>query len=122
MCFTTLRLTILFQHVFYEVTGTAAAIASSSAISKFGNNYSFFLTPAFFTIAGIIWFFVSIPRGGANTAGLAIEDLEKEPDRGNYAIQLIWGFINFGKSVWVGFLIIFGSRKFVCKWSVFVSV
>jgi hypothetical protein len=29
-----------------EVAGTAGAFASSSAISRFGNNYSFFLTPS----------------------------------------------------------------------------
>jgi len=102
-------------HVFYEITGTAAAIASSSAIAQFGNNYSFILSPVFFTIAGIIWFFVSIPQERSNIAGLAVEDLEKEKDidRGNYLIQLLWGFMNFGKSVWVGFLIIFSSRRFV---------
>ena len=33
------------QHIFYEITGTAGAFASSSAISRFGNNYSFFMTP-----------------------------------------------------------------------------
>jgi len=33
------------QHIFYEITGTAGAFSSSSAISRFGNNYSFFLTP-----------------------------------------------------------------------------
>jgi len=34
------------KHIFYEVAGTAGAFASSSAISRFGNNYSFFLTPS----------------------------------------------------------------------------
>ena len=37
-------------HIFYEVAGTAGAFASSSAISRFGNNYSFFLTPGAFPI------------------------------------------------------------------------
>jgi len=100
-------------HVFYEITGTAAAIASSSAITEFGNNYSFFITPVCFTLAGITWSFVSIPRDKANIAGLAVEDLEKKVDRGNYLVQLFWGFVNFGKSVWVGFLIIFSSRRFI---------
>ena len=36
------------KHIFYEVAGTAGAFASSSAISRFGNNYSFFLTPSTF--------------------------------------------------------------------------
>jgi len=36
------------KHIFYEIAGTAGAFASSSAISRFGNNYSFFLTPSAF--------------------------------------------------------------------------
>jgi len=101
-------------HVFYEVAGTAGAFASSSAISKFGNNYSFFLTPIFFTIAGIIWFFISLPHNtGGGIAGVGLEDVEKDVKRGNYLVQLFQGFVNFGKSVWVGFLIIFGHRKFI---------
>jgi len=101
-------------HVFYEVAGTAGAFASSSAISEFGNNYSFFLTPIFFTIAGIIWTFISLPHNkGDGIAGVGLEDVEKEPKRGNYLVQLLYGFVNFGRSVWVGFLIIFGNRKFI---------
>jgi len=99
-------------HVFYEVAGTAGAFASSAAISEFGNNYSFFLTPIFFTIAGGIWFFISLPHG-TGVAGVGLDEVEKEPKRVNYAVQLFYGFINFGKSVWVGFLIIFGNRKFI---------
>lgn len=103
-------------HVFYEIVGTSAAIASSAAITKFGNNYSFFLTPVFFVFAGITWFFVSIPRSSANAAGLAADGLEKVEGHGhggNYLVQLFWGFVDFGKSVWVGFNIIFSSRKFI---------
>jgi hypothetical protein len=101
-------------HVFYEITGTIGAFASSSAISKFGNNYSFFLTPVFFTIAGIFWFFISLPRNNGNgIAGVGLEDVEKNTKRGNYLVQLFHGFVSFGKSIWIGFLIIFSSRKFV---------
>jgi hypothetical protein len=39
-----------------EVAGTAGAFASSSAISRFGNNYSFFMTPVFFAFAGVCIF------------------------------------------------------------------
>ena len=101
--------------MFYEVSGTAAAFASSSAISKWGNNYSFFLTPVFFTIAGIIWFFISLPHNGNSGAGVGLEEMEADFRRENYLVQLFYGFVGFGKSVWVGFLIIFGSRKFICK-------
>lgn len=36
-----------------ELAGTAGAFASSSAISRFGNNYSFFLTPIFFVASAV---------------------------------------------------------------------
>ena len=35
----------IVAHIAVEVAGTAGAIASSAAISRFGNNYSFLLTP-----------------------------------------------------------------------------
>lgn len=43
------------MHVLYEVAGTSGAFASSSAISRFGNNYSFFLSPVFFCLGGLLW-------------------------------------------------------------------
>jgi hypothetical protein len=36
-----------------EIAGTAGAFASASAIGRWGNNYSFFLTPIFFAFAGV---------------------------------------------------------------------
>jgi hypothetical protein len=36
------------------------AFASTALILRFGNNYSFFLTPVLFVLAGILWQFVSI--------------------------------------------------------------
>ena len=33
------------KHILYGVAGTAGAFASSATIKRFGNNYSFFLTP-----------------------------------------------------------------------------
>jgi hypothetical protein len=45
-------------HILYEVAGTSGAFASSAAITRFGNNYSFMLSPIFFAIAGVIWFFI----------------------------------------------------------------
>jgi hypothetical protein len=36
-----------------EIAGTSGAFASASAIGRWGNNYSFFLTPIFFAFAGV---------------------------------------------------------------------
>lgn len=101
------------QHVFYEVAGTAGAFASSSAISAFGNNYSFFLTPVFFTFAGLTWYFISLQHHSSAGAAVGLQDVE-DTKPGGYVTQLANGFASFGKSVWVGFLIIFGGRKFIC--------
>jgi hypothetical protein len=100
-------------HVFYEVAGTAGAFASSSAISEFGNNYSFFLTPVFFTFAGLTWYFISLQERGIG-AGVGLEDID-DIKPGGYMTQLVSGFVNFARSIWVGAHIIFGGRKFMCE-------
>lgn len=39
-------------HIFYEIAGTAGAFCTALAlIPRFGNNYSFIITPIFFTCA-----------------------------------------------------------------------
>lgn len=90
-------------HIFYEVAGTGGAIATTYLVLQFGNNYSFFVTPVFFTAACIIWSFIST--------------LEFEKDLNheelNYFTQLLQGIQYFGLSVWVGGKIVFSQRKFI---------
>src|SRR5690348_16458392 len=46
-------------HIFYEVSGTAGAFCTALAlIPRFGNNYSFIITPIFFAAASVLWFFI----------------------------------------------------------------
>ncbi|KAF6750393.1 major facilitator superfamily domain-containing protein [Ephemerocybe angulata] len=107
-------------HVFYEVAGTAGAVASSSAISRWGNNYSFFLTPAFFAIAGGIWICISIlnftssagVKDELDAQGLTAVVKSKKPTR-NWFIGVMRGLVSFGESVWVGARLIFTNRAFV---------
>jgi hypothetical protein len=47
-------------HIMNEFTGTGAAFATTALILRFGNNYSFFITPPFLALAGIAWFFIDI--------------------------------------------------------------
>jgi hypothetical protein len=47
-------------HICNEVAGTGAAFATTALILRFGNNYSFFITPPFLAVAGIAWYFVDI--------------------------------------------------------------
>jgi len=88
-------------HIFYEVSGTAGAFATTYLVLRFGNNYSFFITPIFFTCACIIWSFVSTLQ------------FEREEDKRNYFFQLLEGIKYFGLSIWVGGRIVFSHRKFI---------
>ncbi|KAK0434497.1 hypothetical protein EV421DRAFT_1339633 [Armillaria borealis] len=102
-------------HIFYEVTGTAAAFASSSAISRFGNNYSFFLSPVFFAIAGVIWFHVSVlnysPYDSQEVYGL--DEVDRPKRSKNYLVQVGRGISAFGESIWVGTMMVLGNRRFI---------
>ena len=89
-------------HIFYEVAGTAGAFATTYLVLRFGNNYSFFITPIFFTCACIMWSFIGT--------------LEFQPElehEHNYFVQLLQGVKYFGLSIWVGAKIIFSHRKFI---------
>ncbi|KAK7473101.1 hypothetical protein VKT23_001201 [Stygiomarasmius scandens] len=104
-------------HVFYEVAGTSGAFASSSAIIRFGNNYSFFVTPIFFTIAGLIWLTLgsntsSASKADAQEIGLVVVEKHKSGPT-NYFSQVWFGFIDFFQSIWLGFLIVFRHRSFI---------
>lgn len=100
-----------------EVAGTSGAFASAAAITRFGNNYSFLMSPIFFAIAGAIWFFIvptrKIPTEGQGQNDAALSAVESKRSKRNYFVQLGYGVVLFGKSIWVGAKIIFGSRKFV---------
>lgn len=67
------------MHIFYEIAGTSGAIATTYLVLRFGNNYSFIITPIFFTVACIVWSFISTLEFK--------NDLEYEG--GNYVVQ-IW--------------------------------
>lgn len=93
-------------HIFYEISGTAGAFTTGLAlIPRFGNNYSFLITPIFFAFAALAWFFIS--NLSYNKPGL-----EKD-EGGNYFKAVAMGFFLFFQSIWTGFKIIFSSRKFV---------
>ncbi|OCL12411.1 hypothetical protein AOQ84DRAFT_395705 [Glonium stellatum] len=94
-------------HIFYEVAGTSGAFCTALAlIPRFGNNYSFFVTPIFFTLASITWFFIS-------DSGLQRAREEIPGSQSSYLTALISGFRLFIESIWTGGRLIFTSRKFV---------
>ncbi|CAN9359570.1 unnamed protein product [Alternaria alternata] len=95
-------------HIFYEISGTAGAFCTALAlIPRFGNNFSFIITPIFFAAASILWYFIqeaSIPK--ENTSLIS----ESQPA---YVKAVINGFYLFFESIGTGAKIIFTHRKFI---------
>jgi hypothetical protein len=91
-------------HVLYEVAGTSAAFASSAAITRFGNNYSYFMSPIFFALAGVCWYFIT-PRQGqpgaraVSAAEVGLSEVEREHKKlgaGGYVKEIgigAWHFV-----------------------------
>jgi len=100
-------------HVFYEIAGTTGAFASSSAISRFGNNYSFFLTPVFFAVAGSIWIFIS-KLGHIKPVEAPLSEVERaQKPKTNYFKEVGYGAVHFGESVYLGVKLVLGNRRFI---------
>ncbi|RYN37983.1 hypothetical protein AA0113_g6471 [Alternaria arborescens] len=95
-------------HIFYEISGTAGAFCTALAlIPRFGNNFSFIITPIFFAAASILWYFIqeaSMPK--ENTSLVS----ESQPA---YVKAVINGFYLFFESIGTGAKIIFKHRKFI---------
>ncbi|KAJ2913945.1 hypothetical protein MD484_g6459, partial [Candolleomyces efflorescens] len=107
-------------HIFYEIAGTGGAFASSSAISHWGANKSYLLTPIFFAFAGVTWLFISTLsfsheqelKQEVEAAGLEVVDRSKKSTN-NYFVMVGRGFKAFGESVWLGARLIFTNRCFI---------
>ncbi|KAK9320199.1 hypothetical protein V1517DRAFT_330072 [Lipomyces orientalis] len=94
-------------HIFYEVSGTGGAFCTALAlIPRFGNNFSFIITPIFFTLAAAIWCFIS-------KLGFTVSKTEVLTKQPTYIKAVLGGFWLFGESVWTGGKIIFTSRRFI---------
>ncbi|BGP40563.1 hypothetical protein JCM10449v2_004525 [Rhodotorula kratochvilovae] len=105
-------------HVLYEVAGTSGAFASSAAISRFGNNYSFLFSPIFLTLAGVLWTRVSVTKKVTHAHGdideVALAAVERADARhSNYFYKLLYGGFLFFKSIGVGAWIVFAHRRFL---------
>ncbi|KAK9319143.1 hypothetical protein V1517DRAFT_66598 [Lipomyces orientalis] len=94
-------------HIFYETSGTAGAFCTALAlIPSLGNNFSFIITPIFFTLAAAVWFCIS--KLGFKAA--KPEVLGHQP---TYVKAVLGGFWLFFESIWTGMKLIFRSRKFI---------
>lgn len=98
-------------HIFYEIAGVSGALTTGLVlIDRLGNNYAFIITPILFTAAAIVWYFI-------NTVELTESDQTLSTSQSNYCKSVLQGFIDFGRSCWIGAKIIFTHRKFVWIWS-----
>ncbi len=94
-------------HIFYETSGTAAAFATGLVlIPKFGNNFSFIITPICFTAAACTWFFIS----NLGFSPPQKDALAKQP---SYIKSVVGGAGLFTKSIVTGGKILFSNRKFI---------
>ena len=109
-------------HTLYEVAGTVGAFASSAALQRFGNNYSFLFTPIFFTMAGTIWFYVSSNNTGSTRMAIDPATGEFIPGstvpvvkskKRNIFMSIVHAFYLFGESIYFGAKIVFGHRQFI---------
>ncbi|KAF9446584.1 MFS general substrate transporter [Macrolepiota fuliginosa MF-IS2] len=101
-------------HVLYEVAGTAGAIGSSSAISRWGNNYSFFLSPVFFAFAAGTWILISsFSESSRHRNQAALSDVDNGGRKNNYLVQITRGARGFAESIWVGAVLVLTNRRFI---------
>jgi hypothetical protein len=92
-------------HIFYEIAGTSGAFTTAlGLIPRFGNNFSFIITPIFFAGASIAWWFI---QDGIERSRAPI--LQNQP---SYIKAVMAGFYLFFESCWIGGKIIFSHRKF----------
>ncbi|KAF8651041.1 hypothetical protein AX16_004904 [Volvariella volvacea WC 439] len=99
-------------HIFYEITGTFGAFAGVGAIDKFGNNYSLFLPPVFFTAAAVSWFFLG--DLGFRERQASIPESEKlSNSSSNYLVMVYRGFMSLVQSIAYGGSLVLGSLHFL---------
>lgn len=96
-------------HIFYEVSGTAGAFCTALAlIPRLGNNFSFIITPIFFTATTLVWWCISdLPFADDNGNRTSFE---KCP---NYFTTLLVGARLFFESAYTGGRILFSSRRYI---------
>ena len=97
-------------HIFYEIAGVTGAFTTGlGLIPRLGNNYSFIITPILFTLAAIVWFFITV-------VGFVNDDNDNDQQREHYVKSLYRGLIDFIQSFFIGAKIIVTHRKFIWLW------
>ncbi|UJR32665.1 hypothetical protein I4U23_020125 [Adineta vaga] len=105
-------------HIFYEIAGVSGAFTTGlGLIPRLGNNYSFIITPILFTLAAIVWLFISsVGLVGDDTGNDEMTPVADNIESG-YCKSIVQGFLLFIQSFCIGAKIIFTHRKFIWIWS-----
>lgn len=114
-------------HVLYEVAGTIGALTSERLIDKFGYNYSSFLSPPLFCLAGAIWWFLDVYKpnkdvvlnekveydGKRASPTSSVELIKVDPERSTLLQNWQKAFHGFIKAFYYGAWLCFTHRKFI---------
>ncbi|PWY99501.1 hypothetical protein BCV70DRAFT_119590 [Testicularia cyperi] len=100
-----------FVHVMYEVAGTTGAFTSTSLIGYFGYNYSALLSPILFTIAGLVWIWITALGESQRQEERQLAAVE-EKGRG-ILMSMVDAVRAFIKAFWFGGYLIFSDRRFI---------
>lgn len=114
-------------HVLYEVAGTIGALTSERLIDKFGYNYSSFLSPPLFCLAGGIWWFLDVYKpnkdvvlnekveydGKRASPTSSVELIKVDPERSTLLQNWQKAFHGFIKAFYYGAWLCFTHRKFI---------
>ena len=100
-------------HIFFEVSGTCGDLLSVKLIQVFGNNYSFFVTPPLFALAGLAWSFIDQLRHDKNKDATDAVDDGKPIEHTNYFHSILVGAKAFARSTYYGAVICFTHRRFI---------
>ena len=104
-----------FVHIFYEIAGVSGAFTTAlGLIPRLGNNYSFIITPVLFSVAAIVWLFIS-SLGFASASVVVVDDATTTVThrRCSYPRSILNGCILFVQSFFVGAKIILTQRKLI---------
>ena len=102
-------------HVFYEVAGVSGALMTALVlIPRLGSNYSFIITPIFFTMSGIICLWI---RSTSSTNNQIEENQPVKKGTKKRAIHYLKSIARtlllFIRSIFIGAKIVFTSRRFL---------
>ena len=100
-------------HIMFEVAGTSGALLSVKLIKVFGNNFSFFVTPPLFAMAGLTWSFIDrMDYGKDAVEAINIGETESVGNTG-YLHSTITSAKAFARSTYKGAVICVSHRRFI---------